>query len=88
MRQFTYALKITPDKKDGGFVVTCRDLPEAIAQCESLKEALSEAADCLEEAIAARIDDGRDIPTPSAPKRGEREVSVPPSYLCARNGHQ
>ena len=49
------------------------------------------AADCLEEAIAARIDDGRDIPSPSAPKRGELTVSVPPSmalkaavYLAVR----
>ena len=91
MRQFTYVVKLTPDKKDGGFVVTCRDLPEAITQGESVEEALSEAADCLEEAIAARIDDGRDIPMPSASKRGELPVSVPPSmalkaavYLAVR----
>jgi predicted RNase H-like HicB family nuclease len=31
--------------------VTCRDLPEAIAQGETVEEALVEAADCLEEAI-------------------------------------
>jgi predicted RNase H-like HicB family nuclease len=51
MRQFTYATKLTPEKKDGGFVVTYRDLPEAITQGESIEEALNEAADCLEEAI-------------------------------------
>jgi len=79
MRQFTYTVKLTPDKDDGRYVVTCRDLPEAITQGETREEALSEAADCLEEAIAARIDDGRDIPSPSAPKRGELTVSVPPS---------
>src|SRR5581483_3072944 len=91
MRQFTYAMKLTPDKKDGGFVVTCRDLPEAITQGETIEEALVEAEDCLEEAIAARIDDERDIPLPSASKRGERLVSVPPSmalkaavYLAVR----
>lgn len=91
MRQFTYAVKLTPDKKDGGFVVTCRDLPEAITQGETVEEALAEAADCLEEAIAARIDDERVIPMPSASKRGERLVSVPPSmalkaavYLAVR----
>jgi antitoxin HicB len=91
MRQFTYAMKLTPDKKDGGFVVTCHDLPEAITQGESIEEALSEAADCLEEAIAARIDDGLDIPMPSVSKRGEHLVSVPPSmalkaavYLAVR----
>ncbi len=91
MRQFTYAVKLTPEKKDGGFVVTCRDLPEAITQGESVKDALAEAADCLEEAIAGRIDDGRDIPMPSASRRGERLMSVPPSmalkaavYLAVR----
>jgi antitoxin HicB len=91
MRQFTYAVKLTPDKKDGGFVVTCRDLPEAITQGESVEEALTDAADCLEEVIAGRIDDGRDIPIPSSSKRGEYLVSVPPSmalkaavYLAVR----
>jgi antitoxin HicB len=64
---------------DGGYLATCRDLPEAITQGESIQEALTEAADCLEEAIAARMDDRRDIPEPSAPKRNERAVSVPAS---------
>lgn len=91
MRPFAYAVKLTPDKDDGGYVVTCRDLPEAITQGGTLEEALTEAADCLEEAIAARIDDGRDIPMPSESRRGERAVSVPPSmafkaavYLAVR----
>jgi len=92
MRQFTYTVKLTPDKQDGGYVVTCRDLPEAITQGNSVEDALVEAADALEEAIAARIDDGREIPEPTAKKRGERSVSVPPSmalkaavYLAVRD---
>jgi antitoxin HicB len=92
MRQFTYAVKVTADKRDGGYVVTCRDLPEAITQGESVEDALAEATDALEEAIAGRIDDGRDIPRPTARKRGERTVSVPPSmalkaavYLAVRD---
>ncbi|HEY3851381.1 MAG TPA: type II toxin-antitoxin system HicB family antitoxin [Steroidobacteraceae bacterium] len=91
MRQFRYAVKLTPEKASGGYVVTCRDLPEAITQGETIAGALAEAADCLEEAIAARIDDDREIPVPSATKRGERVVSVPPSmalkaavYLAVR----
>jgi antitoxin HicB len=79
MRQFTYPVKLTPDNDDGGFVVTCRDLTEAITQGDSIDAALLAAADCLEEAIAGRIDDERGIPMPSAPKRGEHSVSVPPS---------
>jgi antitoxin HicB len=91
MRQFTYAMKLTPDKGDGGYVVTCRDLPEVATQGESVEDALSEAADALDEAIAARIDDGEDIPRPSGLKSGEHTVSVPTSmalkaavYLAAR----
>jgi len=78
-RQFTYAMKLTAEKDAGGYVVTCRDLPEAITQGETVDDALAEAADALEEAIAARIDDGEVIPAPSRAKRGERMVSVPPS---------
>jgi len=91
MRLFTYAVKLTPEKEEGGYVVTFRDLPEAITQGDTVGEALAEAADCLEEAIAGRIDDGREIPSPSSPKRGERIVSVPASmalkaavYLAVR----
>ena len=80
MRLFTYAVKLTPDKDEGGYVVTFRDLPEAITQGETIDEALLEAADCFEAAIAGRIEDAREIP-PSAPKRGERIVSVPPSMV-------
>lgn len=79
MRQFTYAVRLAADKRDGGYVVTCRDLPEAITQGETLEDALAEAADALEEAIAGRISDGRDIPMPTNAKRNERMVSVPPS---------
>jgi antitoxin HicB len=79
MRQFAYAVKLTPDKQDGGFVVTSRDFPEVITQGDTVSEALAEAADALDEAIAARIDDEGEIPTPSAAKRGERVVSVAPS---------
>jgi antitoxin HicB len=78
-RQFTYAVKLTAEKDAGGYVVTCRDLPEAITQGETVDDALAEAADALEEAIAARIDDGGVIPAPSHAKRSERMVSVPPS---------
>lgn len=92
MRQFTYAVKLTADKRDGGYVVSCRDLSEVVTQGESLKDALAEASDALDEAIAARIDDGRDIPMPTPKKRGEHAVSVPPSmalkaavYLAVRD---
>ena len=77
MQRFTYPVTLTPDEVDGGFVVTFRDLPEAITQGDTVEECLVEAADCLEEAIAARIDDGLELPLPSKRERGENVVSVP-----------
>lgn len=74
---FNYPVTLTPDPVDGGFTVTFRDWPEAITQGDTSAQALIEAADCLEEAVAARIDDGRDIPVPSACQRGEYSVPVP-----------
>jgi len=65
MDQFVYPAILTPDAKDGGFVVTFVDLPEAITQGETEGEALREAADCLEEAMANRIVTGLPIPPPS-----------------------
>jgi antitoxin HicB len=63
--RYTYPVTLTIDETDGGFVVTFPDLPEAVTQGETEAEALSAAADCIEEAIAARIDDGLEIPEPS-----------------------
>jgi antitoxin HicB len=73
---FVYPVILTPDP-DGGFVVTFPDWPEAITQGENRDQALEEAADCLEEAVAARIDDRAEIPLPSPPQAGEETVAVP-----------
>ncbi len=75
--QFAYAFKLTRDRKDGGYVVTCRDISEAITQGDSVEHAITEAEGALQAAIEGRIEDGLDIPTPSAPKRGERLVVSP-----------
>ncbi|WP_213458716.1 type II toxin-antitoxin system HicB family antitoxin [Thiocapsa sp.] len=74
--QFIYPATLTPDPT-GGFVVTFRDWPEAITQGDTLDEALLEAADCLEEAVAASIDDRGEIPASSARLPDEHPVAVP-----------
>ena len=51
MTNFAFPVQLTPDNDDGGYVVTFRDLPEAITQGDSVSECLTEAVDCLEEAI-------------------------------------
>ena len=76
MEQFVYPATFTLDVKDGGFVVTFVDIPEAITQGETEEEAWHEAADCLEEAIANRIVTGLSIPPSSRLKRGQRAVPL------------
>lgn len=75
--QYTYPVILTEEKDDGGYVVTCRDLPEAITQGDTIEEALEAAADALDEALCGCINHGRDIPQPSAKQAGERLASVP-----------
>jgi antitoxin HicB len=75
--QFAYPIRLTRDRKDRGFIVRCRDIPEAITQGDTVEQALTEAEGALQAAIEGRIEDGLDIPTPSAPKRGEQIVAAP-----------
>jgi antitoxin HicB len=77
MLQFTYPVKLTRDRKDGGYVVSCRDIPEVITQGNTVEEALREAEGALQAAIECRLEDGFDIPAPSIAKRGERMVPTP-----------
>lgn len=66
--QFNYPVKLTK-QKEGGYLAQFPDFPEAITQGESKEDALHEAIDCLEEAIAHRIAKKLDIPLPSRRKR-------------------
>ena len=77
MLRFTYPAKLTADRKDGGYVVSFRDLPEAITQGDSIDEAMSEAEGALQAAIEGRLEDNMDIPAPTQIKRGERPVATP-----------
>jgi antitoxin HicB len=76
MRGFQYPAILTPEKK-GAFTVRFPDLPEAITSGVNRRNAMAQAADCLEEAIAGRITDGLDIPRPSTPRRGHALVTAP-----------
>lgn len=77
MRDFVYPARLTADRKDGGYVVTFRDLPEAITQGDTVDACLEEAAGALQAAIEGRIMEGLEIPSGTAPKRGERSIAVP-----------
>ena len=76
MRRFQYPVALTR-QREGGFMVRFADLPEAITSGADRQEALAQAADCLEEALAGRIADGMGIPEPSTPRGKQVLVAVP-----------
>jgi len=84
---FAYPASFVPAsrfaKGESGYVVTFRDLPEAITQGEDLADAMAMAADCLAVAIAGRLADAEPIPPPSRRARGERLIGLP-AQLAAK----
>ncbi len=75
-----YPATFTPDT--GGFVVTFRDIPEAITQGDDEAEALFMAKDVLLAAMEVYFDDKRQVPPPSEARRGERLVPLPASVAA------
>lgn len=75
-----YPAKLTPE--DGGYVVTFRDIPEAITQGDSLEHAKAEALDALITAMDFYFEDSRPVPPPSKPKRGEHLIELPLSIAA------
>ena len=76
MKNFIYPAKIEADEA-GFFLVTFRDLPTAVTDGKTHQEALDNATDCLEEAIAMCIDDGLEVPLPSRQRKDEIGIVLP-----------
>ncbi|HEY9773261.1 MAG TPA: type II toxin-antitoxin system HicB family antitoxin [Planktothrix sp.] len=74
LERFEYAVSLKA-AKEGGFIVTCRDLPELITQGESLEDALAEASDAMDELFASYMYGKRAFPEASKAKRGEHFVA-------------
>ena len=68
------AYPISLEDDDGTVLVTSPDFPELTTFGEDRDEAVARAVHALEEAIAARIHDRKDIPTPS---QGETYALLP-----------
>lgn len=74
----TYPARLEADE-DGRLVVHFPDLPEALTDGVDAAEALTEASDCLSEALAGRIVDQEEIPVPSPAGPGMHLVSPEPT---------
>jgi antitoxin HicB len=70
-----YPANFLPDT--GGFVVTFRDIPEAITQGDNEADAMDMAKDVLISSMDFYFDDKRSVPLPSAPLPGERMIALP-----------
>lgn len=73
-----YPAKLEP-ADEGGFVVTFRDIPEAITQGDDETEALAMAKDALITAMDFYFEDKRPVPLPSRLQEDERAIALPPS---------
>jgi antitoxin HicB len=73
-----YPARLAP-AMEGGFVVTFRDIPEAITQGDDRAEALEMARDALLTAMDFYFEDRRTVPRPSALQEGEEYIALPPS---------
>lgn len=76
-----YPAKFTA-QREGGFVVTFPDIPEAITQGEDREDALLHARDALETALEFYFDGYRAVPAPSRQKRGQEFVELPSSVAA------
>ncbi len=74
--------------ESGAILVRIRDVPEALTQGDGEADALWQAADCLEEAIAAYITEGRDIPMPSKLRKNDRLIPLSPVMAAKAALHQ
>lgn len=69
-----YRIKIEPDD-NGTLLVTCPALPEVTTFGDDEADAMRRAVGAIEEAIAARMADGEDVP--GGHQRGPRLVRLP-----------
>lgn len=77
-----YPVKLTRDRKHGGFVVSFPDVPEALTQGETVEEALQMAQDALETALDFYFDEQRIVPKPSPSRRGQHVIQLPISIAA------
>ena len=81
MERFEYAVNLA-NAEEGGFVVTCRDLPQLVTQGDDLAHALLEAADAMDEVFAAYMQGGIGFPAPTKARKNESLVAPPAGTIA------
>ena len=81
MERFDYPVLLKA-AEEGGFIVTCRDLPPLITQGENKADALAQAADAMDEVFATYMLEGLTFPAPSKTRRGEYSIAPPAGTMA------
>ena len=77
---FSYPLRIEQD--EGVYVLSFRDIPEAIGEASSKDEIRSNALDILEIVLDYYFKANLPIPEASAPENGEQLIELPLSFVA------
>lgn len=81
MTAFTYPARIV-EEAPGEFLVTFRDIPEAITGGATFEESYQLAADALDVAVEGLLLDTRVVPSPSSAEAGEVLVPLSPAVAA------
>lgn len=83
MERYTFPATIARDPEDGRFwMASFRDVPGAHTGGRSREAVTARAGDCLATAIEACLEDGRAVPQPSRPRKGEVLIPLEPSLAA------
>ena len=76
-----YRIEIIEDKEEGGFVLSCPELPGCITSAETIEKGLSNLKDAKESWLAACIEDNYPIPEPRSVENysGQFKLRIPKS---------
>jgi antitoxin HicB len=74
MKTYDYAFQFTAEEE--GWVITCRDFPEAISQANAGENRVEVAEGCLQATLESRIRDNEPLPVPSKLRRGELAITA------------
>ncbi len=66
MKTYAYAAAFEPTEREGGFVVTFPDVPEAITEGDDMADAREQAADALGVGLLTYLEMGRELPEAKA----------------------
>lgn len=81
MNSFRYPALLEPNG-EGGYIVSFRDVPEALTEGWSLEEAKNNALDALITSIEFYIEGNKPFPLPSSQQKDEILINLPISVVA------